>query len=395
VEIWLSGVNKLVSNMDIRFSEYMEALQYHGRLSLRQTGKLIDYEMVVEVGFRGDGERAELSGARHSGGERAVSTIMYLMALQQMTSAPFRVVDEINQGMDDRNERLVFSRIVQSCCRDAQTLKIEKEQDGLKEGPVIKASPSFSRASMSSSSGSSTPIELIKREQRQHSQYFLVSPKLLQGLKALDNDDVTVLLVLNGPGLNSVPSNGSSSRGHKRSGNSGPFFFERFINSLKRKFGVTQTSENRYNIDSQGIKYDSDCDEYVSSSRVKLEAQALEKVSNANSKRRALEDISRKSSDEANVSRNAIVWAGAQASPLIVKAEPGLKVLPPATSGTKPQPIVIDISMDDDDNSSIVAVGSRNGTAMNGSHVGIDLVSGRKRRAGRNNIENAHVIDLC
>ena len=32
-----------------------------------------------------------------SGGERAVSTIMYLMALQELMVAPFRAVDEINQ----------------------------------------------------------------------------------------------------------------------------------------------------------------------------------------------------------------------------------------------------------------------------------------------------------
>ena len=32
-----------------------------------------------------------------SGGERAVATVMYLMALQDMASSPFRVVDEINQ----------------------------------------------------------------------------------------------------------------------------------------------------------------------------------------------------------------------------------------------------------------------------------------------------------
>jgi len=33
-----------------------------------------------------------------SGGERSVSTIMLLMALQDMVKPPFRVVDEINQG---------------------------------------------------------------------------------------------------------------------------------------------------------------------------------------------------------------------------------------------------------------------------------------------------------
>ena len=64
---------------------------------------------------------------------------MYLMALQEMTRSPFRVVDEINQGMDERNERLVFDRIVQSCCGD-------------------KTKP----------------------------QYFLISPKLLQGLRSME-----------------------------------------------------------------------------------------------------------------------------------------------------------------------------------------------------------------
>jgi hypothetical protein len=34
-------------------------------------------------------------------------------------------------------------------------------------------------------------------------QYFLVSPKLLEGLAAMDNDDVTVLMVYNGPGITS------------------------------------------------------------------------------------------------------------------------------------------------------------------------------------------------
>jgi len=49
-----------------------------------------------------------------SGGERSVSTIMFLMALQEMMVSPFRCVDEINQGLDERNERLVFRRIVEN-----------------------------------------------------------------------------------------------------------------------------------------------------------------------------------------------------------------------------------------------------------------------------------------
>lgn len=38
------------------------------------------------------------------------------MSLQSLTRSPFRVVDEINQGMDPRNERLVHKRMVAIAC---------------------------------------------------------------------------------------------------------------------------------------------------------------------------------------------------------------------------------------------------------------------------------------
>lgn len=76
-----------------------------------------------------------LDSHRQSGGERAVSTIFYLMALQSLARSPFRVVDEINQGMDPRNERLVHGRMVEIACSENT------------------------------------------------SQYFLITPKLLNGLK--------------------------------------------------------------------------------------------------------------------------------------------------------------------------------------------------------------------
>lgn len=74
---------------------------------------------------------------------------MYLMALQSLTKCPFRVVDEINQGMDVYNERKVFQRITKSSC------------------------------------GSKLP------------QYFLITPKLITGLQY--HRDTKVMVILNGP----------------------------------------------------------------------------------------------------------------------------------------------------------------------------------------------------
>lgn len=58
-----------------------------------------------------------LTGQRQSGGERAVSTILYLMSLQELAKTPFRVVDEINQGMDPRNERMIHEQIVRGATK--------------------------------------------------------------------------------------------------------------------------------------------------------------------------------------------------------------------------------------------------------------------------------------
>lgn len=45
-----------------------------------------------------------------------VFLLLFFCLLQDLQSSPFRVVDEINQGMDPRNERQVFSRIVLNSC---------------------------------------------------------------------------------------------------------------------------------------------------------------------------------------------------------------------------------------------------------------------------------------
>ena len=47
--------------------------------------------------FRAKDSLHVLTPFHQSGGERSVSTMLYLMALQELTKCPFRVVDEINQ----------------------------------------------------------------------------------------------------------------------------------------------------------------------------------------------------------------------------------------------------------------------------------------------------------
>lgn len=83
---WLTDVHGLAATINTSFKEFMGALQYQGEAALVQRGTFADFEMEMKVAFRDSGDLVPLSGTRHSGGERAVSTIMYLMALQSLTT---------------------------------------------------------------------------------------------------------------------------------------------------------------------------------------------------------------------------------------------------------------------------------------------------------------------
>lgn len=45
-------------------------------------------------------------------------TIFYLMSLTELARAPFSLVDEINQGMDQRYERAVHNNLVDVTCAE-------------------------------------------------------------------------------------------------------------------------------------------------------------------------------------------------------------------------------------------------------------------------------------
>uniref|UniRef100_A0A672LM57 Structural maintenance of chromosomes protein 5 n=1 Tax=Sinocyclocheilus grahami TaxID=75366 RepID=A0A672LM57_SINGR len=149
-ERWLNPLKRLVEQISERFSEFFRSMQCAGEVDLLSENEEYDkYGIRIQVKFRSSTELHELTPHHQSGGERSVSTMLYLMALQELNRCPFRVVDEINQGMDPVNERRVFDIVVRTAC------------------------------------GVNT------------SQYFFITPKLLQNLKYAEQ--MTILCVHNGP----------------------------------------------------------------------------------------------------------------------------------------------------------------------------------------------------
>ncbi|KAI1806929.1 P-loop containing nucleoside triphosphate hydrolase protein [Daldinia bambusicola] len=118
MEQWEPGVDGVISKINDAFSYNFEQINCAGEVNIHKDEDFEQWAIEIKVKFRENETLQQLNQHRQSGGERAVSTIFYLMALQSMAQAPFRVVDEINQGMDPRNERMVHERMVEIACRE-------------------------------------------------------------------------------------------------------------------------------------------------------------------------------------------------------------------------------------------------------------------------------------
>jgi len=150
-ERWLTPLQELVSRINEKYGDFFRMMGCAGEVALSSEqgeNNFDKYGIQIKVKFRSKDSLHVLTPFHQSGGERSVSTMLYLMALQELTKCPFRVVDEINQGMDPNNERRVFELVVETACRPNT------------------------------------------------SQYFLITPKLLPDLTY--RDKMTILCVFNG-----------------------------------------------------------------------------------------------------------------------------------------------------------------------------------------------------
>lgn len=80
---WLQKLQNLTDKVNARFSHYMRQMEVEGAVKLATAeDNFRQYGLEISVAFRKNQKMSILSANVQSGGERSVSTILYLMALQ-------------------------------------------------------------------------------------------------------------------------------------------------------------------------------------------------------------------------------------------------------------------------------------------------------------------------
>ncbi|VDP29548.1 unnamed protein product [Soboliphyme baturini] len=108
--VYLEEVRDLVEKINSNFASFLKILDFAGEVVFDEgnDAEYSQYGISIKVKFRADEPLKVLNAQHQSGGERSLSTILYVFALQEVSQVPFCCVDEINQGMDQTNERMIF-----------------------------------------------------------------------------------------------------------------------------------------------------------------------------------------------------------------------------------------------------------------------------------------------
>jgi len=159
-------VKAKIKKISDTFSEFMTRFNAKGECRLQKFDEYEHWELHVMVSYRPNDASCKLqrlSATCQSGGEKSVATMVFLLSMQQVSITPFRVVDEINQGMDSHNERIVMNLLAEN---------MEKKAAG--------------------TSG----------------QFFVVSPKIIQNPTFLEKANTQCHTIFNGsmvqPGIDTI-----------------------------------------------------------------------------------------------------------------------------------------------------------------------------------------------
>lgn len=120
---WFPAIDRVVATINQNFSDFFKKMGFVGEVELirKQERDYSDYGIQIRVQYRDNEKLQALNRHVQSGGERAVAIAVYTLSLQHLTSVPFRCVDEINQGMDPKNERKIFQMLVDITCQKGES----------------------------------------------------------------------------------------------------------------------------------------------------------------------------------------------------------------------------------------------------------------------------------
>jgi len=111
-QIWREKLKEIIDDINPVYQRLLEAVGGKGLIRIRGLDDPVTASLELLAGFRGM-EPTIVDAHTHSGGERVVATIAFLLALQSYVKSPIRAVDEFDVHLDPLNREMVTKILVE------------------------------------------------------------------------------------------------------------------------------------------------------------------------------------------------------------------------------------------------------------------------------------------
>jgi len=109
-DVWRESLMGIIAKVNEKFRGQLIAINAIGDITVSNIDDIENAGLHIMVGFKGS-EPVELNYFTQSGGERSVSVISFLLALQSFIPSPIRAIDEFDVHMDPLNRDAFFKML--------------------------------------------------------------------------------------------------------------------------------------------------------------------------------------------------------------------------------------------------------------------------------------------
>lgn len=115
--LWREKMRELIEELSPIYDSILSAAGGTGSIRVANLDDPLNARLELFAGFRGNPPTL-LDAQTHSGGERVMATMAFLLAAQSRIRSPFRAVDEFDVHLDPLNREMVMRMLVETAKRN-------------------------------------------------------------------------------------------------------------------------------------------------------------------------------------------------------------------------------------------------------------------------------------
>ncbi|NVM53261.1 MAG: AAA family ATPase [Candidatus Helarchaeota archaeon] len=127
-EDWYNQIGELLENLKDKFKEYIESIGGKGYIKISNLENPPLARMDLFATFKENASARSVASHTHSGGEKTMIIMAFILALQSIKPQPFYILDEPDAHLDPENRDRLF-KMIKEASRETQYIVISPQEN--------------------------------------------------------------------------------------------------------------------------------------------------------------------------------------------------------------------------------------------------------------------------